>query len=164
MAGYCAYTSFNFCILFLFSGSEEKTADRFIEALESKDTAVLRELVDSSQSTIVINDTSIQALLDATSDGSILRDVENDLKNKSSIYFTIKEQKHSLLFKKQYVVVPSSYYISLTTPEDATVIVNDTKQSISKNQTQKIGPFMIEITRLRLLMKALMENLQTKPL
>ena len=39
--------------------------------------------------------------------------------------------------------MPSSYYISLTTPEDATVIVNDTKQSISKNQTQKIGPFMI---------------------
>jgi len=132
-----------FVFYFFFSGSEEKTADRFIEALESKDTAVLRELLDSSQSTIVINDTSIQALLDATSDGSILRDVENDLKNKSSIYFTIKEQKHSLLFKKQYVVVPSSYYISLTTPEDATVTVNDTKQSISKNQTQKIGPFMI---------------------
>ncbi|WP_394553776.1 TcaA second domain-containing protein [Priestia aryabhattai] len=80
-----------FVFYFFFSGSEEKTADRFIEALESKDTAVLRELLDSSQSTIVINDTSIQALLDATSDGSILRDVENDLKNKSSIYFTIKE-------------------------------------------------------------------------
>ncbi len=95
-----------------FSGSEEKTADRFIEALESKDTAVLRELLDSSQSTIVINDTSIQALLDATSDGSILRDVENDLKNKSSIYFTIKEQKHSLLFKKQYVCLCRHHIIS----------------------------------------------------
>ncbi|MED4050383.1 TcaA 3rd/4th domain-containing protein [Priestia megaterium] len=132
-----------FVFYFFFSGSEEKTADRFVEALESKDTAVLRELLDSSQSNIVISDTSIQALLDATSDGSILRDVENDLKNKTSVYFTIKEQKHSLFFKKQYVVVPSPYYISLTTPEDATITVNHTKQSISKNQTQKIGPFMI---------------------
>lgn len=31
-----------FVFYFFFSGSEEKTADRFIEALESKDTAVLR--------------------------------------------------------------------------------------------------------------------------
>jgi uncharacterized membrane protein YvbJ len=132
-----------FVVYSLFSSSEEKTADRFIKALESKDTAVVRELLDSSQSNIVISDTSIQALFDATSDGSILPEVENDLKNKTSIYFTIKEQKRSLFFKKQYVVVPSPYYISLTTPEDATVTVNDTKQSISKNQAQKIGPFMI---------------------
>ncbi|WP_244658449.1 zinc ribbon domain-containing protein [Priestia megaterium] len=34
-----------FVFYFLFSSSEEKTADRFIEALESKDTAVLRELL-----------------------------------------------------------------------------------------------------------------------
>jgi uncharacterized membrane protein YvbJ len=132
-----------FVVYSLFSSSEEKTADRFIKALESKDTAVVRELLDSSQSNIVISDTSIQALFDATSDDSILPEVENDLKNKTSIYFTIKEQKRSLFFKKQYVVVPSPYYISLTTPEDATVTVNDTKQSISKNQAQKIGPFMI---------------------
>lgn len=128
--------------------SEEAVIEQFVTALISKDKESVKELLKPTDSRLVVNNESLDALFALLDEEpSLIDDIKNSLQDEklgANMFFLKKDGKRFGLFDK-YTVDTKGYFITIDDPGvETTIFVNESEMGVldGSQSSLEIGPLL----------------------